>query len=397
MFDSTRAHRTLMLLVDATALQMDHLFGAGRGFISEMNRWTGSYLLTEQPRRSDEAGLAAGRLFLCHLATGDQRFLDWATHIVDGIASAVEKADDHTHASMDLYYGLCWGANITGNRRWARAATQSIYRRIEASWSVSANRFVTELGNGSVAAIEGLAWNAPLLAWAMARDSEFAPYLHAVLDLVLEVGLVRADGSSHHVAEFDADHQFRRFSTYQGYSEASTWARGHAWGMHGFLIGWEATREQRYLEAARAMTDWWISRTREDAVPFYDFDDPDVPEVPRDSCAAAIAADVMLRLRRAVSNADLVRGYSAGAEATMAELASNYLSPGGVLLHGSSGKIRETVFGRRSSRLPPDRAPDMRTTRFPMEEVMPYGNMFILSALFRHCHEDWTAIDVDSV
>lgn len=392
--DNVEARRSLKLLTDGTALQMADFFDRGAAYIAEMNRWTGGYLRTERPRRSDEAGLAAGRLFLCHLATGEDRFLDWATHLVDGAATAVEQGGERTHASMDLFHGLCWGANITGSERWAQAALSAVRERVAAKWSESVNRFVTPVGAGSVVAIEGLAWQAPLLAWAARREPELRRYLERTLKSALEVGFIRPDGSSFHVAEFDAEHRFQRFTTYQGYSDASTWARGHAWGMHGFTAGWEALREPRCLDAARRMADWWILRTQEEPVPFYDFDDPEREAAPRDSCAAAIVADVLLRLARATEPGEASATYKAAADATLAELIRNHLSPGGVLLHGSSGRVRATVFGRASSRLPPDRAPDQRTHRFPMEEVMPFGNMFIVSALYRRLTADWAAIDL---
>ena len=397
VLDRVAARRTLNLLGDATALHMAGFFEQGPGFIAEMNRWTGSYLHADKARRSDDAGFAAGRLFLCHLANDDERFLAWARRLVDGVAAAVEAGGPYTPASMDLYYGLCWGANITGSERWTRAAIDAARGRVAATWSESAGGFLSPAARGSVSAVEGLAWQAPVLAWAARREPDLADYLVRTLERWLEIGFIREDGSTYHVAEFDGEHRFQRFTTYQGYSETSTWARGHAWGMHGLTAGWEATRDGRLLDAACRMSDWWIGRTREERVPFYDFDDPNAPEIPRDSCAAAIAADVLLRLARAAPAGERAQAYEAAADATLAELIRNHLSPGGVLLHGSSGNARDTVFGRASSRLPPDRAGDSRTHRFPMEEVMPYGNLFIVSALYRRLNADWSAIDIEAL
>ena len=44
------------------------------------------------------------------------------------------------------------------------------------------------------------------------------------------------------------------------------------------------------------MTDWYLAHVPDDEVPYWDFVDPDIPDAPRDSSSAAIAASGMVDL-----------------------------------------------------------------------------------------------------
>ena len=46
----------------------------------------------------------------------------------------------------------------------------------------------------------------------------------------------RPDGTCYHVAVYDpADGHFIKGVTHQGYSDSSTWARGQAWAVYGYI------------------------------------------------------------------------------------------------------------------------------------------------------------------
>ena len=70
--------------------------------------------------------------------------------------------------------------------------------------------------------------------------------------------------------------------------------------------------------------------------------------------------------------------YRSVVTATLAELVEWYLGAGGVLLHGSWGNRRE----------PPGHGIAPRRLRFPQEDVMPYGNFFVVELCYRVLHED---------
>jgi unsaturated chondroitin disaccharide hydrolase len=141
--------------------------------------------------------------------------------------------------------------------------------------------------------------------------------------------------------------------------------------MHGLTAAFELTGDARFEAAAVRAADWWVDRFSADPLPPYDAADPAGAASPRDSCAAAITANAMTRLvaRAPVRNAR----FQAFVDATVATLSQRCLGPGGMLLHGSWGNRRETT----SHHIAP------RVLRFPQEDVMPYGNYFVVELLTR--------------
>lgn len=107
----------------------------------------------------------------------------------------------------------------------------------------------------------------------------------------------REDGTSYHVAVYDSETgRFIRGCTHQGYSDDSMWARGQAWGIYGYTMCYRFTEDVRYLDFAEKITDCYLDRLPEDMVPYWDFDDPSIPDAPKDASAAAIVASALIEL-----------------------------------------------------------------------------------------------------
>ena len=64
------------------------------------------------------------------------------------------------------------------------------------------------------------------------------------------------------------------------------------------------TKQPRYLEQARHIARFLINHPKmpQDKIPYWDFDDPGVPNVLRDASAAAIMASALLELSGYVDN-----------------------------------------------------------------------------------------------
>lgn len=140
--------------------------------------------------------------------------------------------------------------------------------------------------------------NLELLFWAAKNggDPELANIAktHAMTTIR---DLVRADGSTFHVAEYDGQTgELIGQSTHQGSRDDSTWARGQAWGIYGFTVAYRETKEEIFLETARRLADRFLERLPEDGVPYWDFDVPQEPGEPKDASAAAIAASGLWEL-----------------------------------------------------------------------------------------------------
>ena len=94
-----------------------------------------------------------------------------------------------------------------------------------------------------------------------------------------------------------------------------------------------------FLSAARSVSDWYLDHLPPDLVPYWDFGDPAIPEAPRDSSAAAIAASASSTSRCWTPTPGEGQRYEAAARATLSSLMSDaYASFGAnpaVLLRGT--------------------------------------------------------------
>lgn len=107
----------------------------------------------------------------------------------------------------------------------------------------------------------------------------------------------RPDYTSYHVAVYDTlSGDFIRGCTHQGYADNTMWARGQAWGIYGYTVAYRETKDIRYLEFVQKITDVYLERLPDDYVPYWDFDDPSIPDAPRDASAAAVVASALLEL-----------------------------------------------------------------------------------------------------
>ncbi|MCH5213641.1 MAG: glycoside hydrolase family 88 protein [Muribaculaceae bacterium] len=107
----------------------------------------------------------------------------------------------------------------------------------------------------------------------------------------------RPDGTCFHVAVYDSETgEFIKGVTHQGYSDNSTWARGQAWAIYGYTMVYRETGDKKFLDFACKAADVYLKRLPEDMVPYWDFDDPAIPEAPRDASAACVVASALLEL-----------------------------------------------------------------------------------------------------
>lgn len=315
-------------------------------------------------------GFLMGRLWLAYDRSGDGFFAEHALRLARRIGPYLASRPlPYADAGLDIYYGLCIGYELTGEtalRDWALAGV----RNLSASYKPD-YRAIFQHAQDLVTYID-MPFAFQACYWAARFDRRLLEPVLACNDTVLTSGLVREDGSTNHAVQFDPDTKHPdRLLTRQGKGDRSTWTRGQAWAIHNFTNAFEATGEQRFFDAACRTADWYLAHVPADHVPFYDFDDPDRDSIPRDSCSTAIVANALIRLIRL--RPDLEARYWGAARAGLQELMANYLSPCGVLLHGSWGRVRKT-WGIGA---------------FPQQDIMPYGNYWIAEALYRLLQPNW--------
>ena len=106
---------------------------------------------------------------------------------------------------------------------------------------------------------------------------------------------VRPDGSVAHQAEHNRD-TGELVATYsgQGYAVGSSWSRGQAWALYGFVISYIHTGDEKYLDVAKLVANYFIAACCDDWLPRADFRAPDLGYY--DTTAGACAACGLLEL-----------------------------------------------------------------------------------------------------
>lgn len=140
--------------------------------------------------------------------------------------------------------------------------------------------------------------NLEMLFWAAKNGNK--PYLKEIAvshaDKTME-NQFRPDHTSYHVAVYDTlTGDFVRGCTHQGYADESMWARGQAWGVYGYTVAYRETGDLRYLNFVQQVADAFLKDLPEDGVPYWDYNDPRIPNAPRDASAAAVVASALLEL-----------------------------------------------------------------------------------------------------
>lgn len=166
--------------------------------------------------------------------------------------------------------------------------------------------------------------NLELLLWAAkyGGDSKFYDIAVQHAETTMQHGF-RDDYSNYHVAVYDTlTGAFIKGVTHQGLSDDSMWARGQAWAIYGYTLMYRETKDTRFLDFARKVTDVYLSQLPENMIPYWDFkagkQDPDSP---RDASAAAITASALLELHGYVPENDAIR-YKNAAISILTELSS---------------------------------------------------------------------------
>lgn len=188
--------------------------------------------------------------------------------------------------------------------------------------------------------------NLELLFWAFknTHDSSFYEVAVSHANTTMK-NHFRPDFSSYHVIDYDINTGLvRKKNTHQGYAHESAWARGQAWALYGYAMCYKETGDKKYLQLAENIEQFIFTHPRlpSDLIPFWDYDDPKIPNVPRDASAAAVTASALYQL--ALLNSKKAKAYIHKAEKIIQNLSSPaYLatvgSNHGFLLKHSTGGL----------------------------------------------------------
>jgi unsaturated chondroitin disaccharide hydrolase len=288
------------------------------------------------------SGFFPGTLWLAHGATGDPALRAEAERRLGGLEGQKRDTSGNDQG-FKILGSFGNAARLTGDdacRRVVVRAARSLASRFVPV--VGATRSWGDRSSPEVRVIVDNLMNLELLFWASKHGGDPAWYAIARSHALRTMrDHVRPDGSTFHVVDYSPDTgALERKGTRQGHARDSTWSRGQAWAVYGLTMAYRETGDRRLLEAARRVSDWFIDHLPPDRVPYWDFDAPGIPDAPRDSSAAAIAASGLLELAALEHDSRRSAGYRDAAESIIASLSdAPYLAPEGasqaILLHGT--------------------------------------------------------------
>jgi unsaturated chondroitin disaccharide hydrolase len=292
------------------------------------------------------AAYAPGGLWSCYQMTGVTSWRDRALKRQSAIGR-----NEVTSASVNL--GALFvptyvrGYELTGDHALQATALKAA-QAMAGRYNPIVGAMLSRPGDRFNVIIDSL-MKSQLLWWAARNggDSTLADIAtqHA---LTIARDFVREDGSTWHLVYYDTTTgAVTERSAGSAFSVDSTWARGQAWAVLGFAAAYRATGDQRFLDIARKVTDWYLANLPADQIPYWDFLDPAIPLAARDSSAAAIAASGMIDLSLIdPSGARRVTYLNAARSILGSLMSSSYLSLAAnpaVLLHGTYSQTRGVV------------------------------------------------------
>ena len=297
-------------------------------------------------------------------------------------AKSIEEQMDAGLANFDALHhdvGFMWhilsgaGYRITGD-------TKSRLRNLYAAATLS-SRFVLDGGfirawNGKWGNLPNDNWtiidclmNLPILYWASEElgDDRFKRVAMAHADMAI-LDHLREDGSVVHIVEHDREtgEVVKNYGG-QGIAVGSSWSRGQAWALYGFVLSYIHTKEERYLNAAKQVANYFIANCCDDWLPRVDFRAPSQP-VYYDSTAGACAACGLIEIAKAVPECE-----------------------GGMFMNAAIKLLR--AMGEKFCNFDPanDHMLDYGTVRYPTEENQTkgvhisiiYGDYFYTEAILK--------------
>lgn len=143
--------------------------------------------------------------------------------------------------------------------------------------------------------------NIPLLYWASEelKDDRFKHIAVKQADMCAR-DHVREDGTINHIVMHDLEVSGKVLGTKggQGYAEGSCWSRGQSWAVYGFILSYIHTKDKKYLETAKKVSNLFVEETKiTDWLPRLDFRQPETP-LKYDSTAGAISACGLIELAK---------------------------------------------------------------------------------------------------
>ncbi|MGB5264179.1 MAG: glycoside hydrolase family 88 protein [Lutimonas sp.] len=181
----------------------------------------------------------------------------------------------------------------------------------------------------------------------------------------------RDNNSSFHVVDYDPiTGEVRSKQTAQGYADASSWARGQAWGLYGYTVCYRFTKDERYLKQAEKIAAYILENdsTPDDGIPYWDYDAPVNSDTPRDVSAACITASALIELDTYTDTS-----YQSSVDRIITSLASEHYT-------SARGENQDFVLLHSVGSIPHNNEIDVPLNYadyYYLEALLRYKNMFL--------------------
>ena len=211
--------------------------------------------------------------------------------------------------------------------------------------------------------------NAPYFCWVseVTGNPEYKAAAMAHVKTTADY-LIREDGSSFHHYQFDPETNKPLYGvTWQGNSDDSCWARGHAWGIYGFPIAYSYQKEPFIKDVHKKIAYYMLNHLPKDLVPYWDYDFVDGDE-PRDSSAGVCSACGFLEMAGMMEDSD----------------------PDKVIFESAAALLLEAVIDNCTGDIGVDydglicHVTHAKPQGFGIDECAVYGDFFYLEALARY-------------
>jgi len=246
------------------------------------------------------SGFWPGILWYTYEYTQDKRVLAEAERFSAALYPVLDRKVSNHDLGFMLYCSLGNGYRLTGNPEYKKmllraADSLAILYNPKVGTINSWPHENAKMGYNTI--IDNML-NLELLFWASKNGG--TKRLYEIAERHAEVTMknqFRDDYSTSHVVVYDTISGARiRQITHQGYADSSMWARGQGWAIYGFTMSYRETGNKDFLETAQKAADIYLKQLPEDKVPYWDFNDPAIPNAPRDASAAAIVSSALLEL-----------------------------------------------------------------------------------------------------
>ncbi|MDR1517168.1 MAG: glycoside hydrolase family 88 protein [Dysgonamonadaceae bacterium] len=271
------------------------------------------------------SGFMPGVLWYLYEDSKDPALLDYAKNYTARIAKEQYNKGTHDLGFM-LYCSFGNGYRLTGDKSFreimlngANSLISRFNKKIGCikSWNTTAKwQFPVIIDN---------MMNLEFLMWAAetSKDKKYSDICLSHADITIK-NHFRPDYSSYHVVSYDTiSGKPEKKNTAQGYSDASAWARGQAWGLYGYTMMYRLTKKTAYLTQAKGIANYIINHPNlpADGIPYWDFNAPDIPDAKRDASAGAIICSALIELSGYVDK-NLKTKYLSMAEKQLRSLSS---------------------------------------------------------------------------